>query len=59
MRGVVQVSLSGVSVVRGYFVVSCFVAFCSFAMMPGCVFVVLGCVPMMFRCLFGHFSLSL
>ena len=59
VRHMVQMSLGGVSVVCGSFVVPCFVVPRGFTMMPGRVFVVLGCVPMVFRCLFGHFpSLS-
>jgi len=58
MRGVVQVSLGGVRVMRGLFMVSGFVMLRGFAMMPCGVFVMLSCFVMMFGCLFGHTSSS-
>jgi hypothetical protein len=59
VRGVVQVALGGVSVVRGHFMVAGFVVLGGFAMMPSGVFVVFGCLGMMLCGLFGHvFSLA-
>jgi hypothetical protein len=56
VRGVVQVSLRGVGMVRSHFMVAGFVMRCGFAMMTGRVLVVFRCLLMMFRCLLGHES---
>jgi hypothetical protein len=58
MRGVMQMSLCRVGVVRGRFVIARFVMLGSLAMMMGRVFVVLSRFLMMLRCLFGHKSSS-
>jgi hypothetical protein len=56
MRGVVQMPLRRVGVVRGRFVIARFVMLGGLAMMMGRVFVVLSRFLMMLRCLFGHKS---
>jgi hypothetical protein len=58
MGSVVQVALCGMRVMGRQFMVSSFMMFCGFAMMPGRVVVVLGCLMMMFCRLFGHLSSS-
>jgi hypothetical protein len=58
MRSVMQVSLGSVCVMGCYFVVSRFVVPRGFAMVSSRVFVMFGCLMMMFRCLLGHFSSS-
>ena len=59
MRGVVRVTVCGVGVVGGRFVVPCFVMFRCFPVMLRCVFVMLGCLMMVLCCLFGHGSVLL
>jgi len=56
MRGVVQMSLGGVGVVGGQFMVAGFVVLGGFAMMASGVVVVFGCLVMMFCGLLGHES---
>jgi hypothetical protein len=58
MRGVVEVPLSGVRVVRGRLVVALFVMCCRFAMMARRVFVVFRCLMMMLCRLLRHSSSS-
>jgi hypothetical protein len=58
MRGVVQMSLSRVGVMRGRFVIPRFVMLGGFTMMMGRVFVVFRRFLMMLRRLFGHDSSS-
>lgn len=54
VRSVMQVSLGGMRVMSRLFVVSRFVMFRGFAMMPGRVVVMLGCSVMVFCRLLGH-----
>jgi hypothetical protein len=58
MRGMVQVALRGVRVVRGGFVVALFVVCCRFAMVARRVFVVFRCLMMMLCRLLRHSSSS-
>lgn len=56
VRSMVQVTLSGMSVMGRHFMVAGFVILCGFAMMASCMFVVFGCLVMMFCRLLGHVS---
>jgi hypothetical protein len=56
MRGVLQVSMCGMRVMRRRQMIVSLVMFRRFAMMPRRVFVVLRCPMVMFCCLFGHTS---
>ncbi len=56
VRCVMVVSLSRVRVVRGGLMVACFVVLCSFAMVPGSVFVMLCCLVVVLRGFPGHIS---
>jgi hypothetical protein len=56
MRSMMGVAMRGVSVMRSGLMITGFVMPCGLAMMPGCVFVVLGCLMMMFCRFFGHLS---
>jgi hypothetical protein len=58
MRGMMQVALRGVRVVRGGFVVALFVVCCLFAMMARRVFVMFRCLMMMLCRLLRHSSSS-
>jgi hypothetical protein len=58
MRGMVQVPLRGVRVVRCQLMISGFVMRRRFAMMPGRVLVMFCCLLMMFCRLLGHESSS-
>jgi hypothetical protein len=56
MCGMVQMALCCVGMMRGGFVVACFVMASRLAMMPRCVFVMLRCFVMMLCRLLGHGS---
>jgi hypothetical protein len=54
MRGVVQMALRRMGMMRGRFVVPLLVVLRGFTVMSSCVLVVLGCLRVMFRCLLRH-----
>jgi hypothetical protein len=56
VRCMMQVSLGGMSVMRRRFVVAGFVMLCGLGMMTSRIFVVFGCLLMMFCRLLGHMS---
>ena len=54
MARVMKMTLSGVSVMCGLFVVSTFVMLGRFLMVVSCFLVVIRCLAVMFGCFFGH-----
>jgi hypothetical protein len=56
MCGVMKMTCCSVCVMCGCFVVSRFVVFCSFLVVPGRVFVVFGSFVVMLRSFLDHFS---